>query len=213
MTAAAAPFAAHFFEIQNVAAEMGGKLLFQHINARLEAGQLLRIQGANGSGKTTLLRIISGLSEAESGKVLWNRQSIQDGEAYFRQISFIGHKDGLKDDRTALENLQFYQHLYQVENSDNERLLLRLNLLHHADTLTRYLSFGQRRRLALLRLLLSGRPLWLLDEPFTGIDAEGRALISEMFCSHLSRGGMIIMTHHGDLEHKALHRLERQIVL
>lgn len=162
--------------------------------------------GANGSGKTSLLRILCGLSAPDSGKVIWNKSAIND--QYFEQSRYIGHKDALKGELTAFENLRFYQQMDSSKAHQNSDELLddslhKMEILHCADLLANQLSFGQRRRLVFARLLLSPVELWILDEPFTGIDKDGRTLIESLCLEHLENGGMIILTHHLSLSNSA----------
>lgn len=218
------------FIAQQIAVSRGDRLLLTDINFSLHGQQLLRIVGENGSGKTSLLRIIAGLSEADSGTLAWvnPEQTTQQHhekhtEKYPDNIAYIGHRDGLKNTLSAIENLRFYQQLRQStgsagcnaadDTSEIERLLHKLKLLDHADVAAGSLSFGQRRRLAFARLLLASQPLWLLDEPFTGIDIEGRALIESICEQHLQTNGMIIMTHHGNLDDSILGPYETQLNL
>lgn len=222
------------FIAQKIAVARGDRLLLTDINFSLQASQLLRIVGENGSGKTSLLRIIAGLSEAESGTLRWldseqtshhhhEKNTSHYISNYTDNIAYIGHRDGLKNTLSAIENLRFYQQLHQDATSaergvvndtnESERLLHQLKLLDHADVLAGSLSFGQRRRLAFARLLLASQPLWLLDEPFTGIDIEGRTLIESICEQHLQAGGMIIMTHHGSLDGSLLGPYESQLNL
>jgi heme exporter protein A len=200
-------------ELKNLEGVVGNKQLFDGLSAFVSAGQLLRIVGENGAGKSTLLRIITGLLTAEAGSIEWNGTSVSDDEAFAQSMCFIGHKDGLKAERTALENLSFYQDLYQSNAVNLDQLLLDYDLLQCADVLTKQLSFGQRRRLALLRLVIANRPLWVLDEPFTGIDIQARVLIEQLFEQHLQAGGMIVMTHHGSLNNSSIAQYEKQIAL
>ncbi len=186
--------------LDNVSGMVGTKLLFEKVNTSVSSGQLLRISGDNGAGKSTLLKMMVGLLEVEAGHVTWNQQPIDDSEHFLADLSYVGHKDGLKAERTAIENLAFYQQLYRNVEDNLDQLLFDFQLLEQAELLTKNLSFGQRRRLALLRLSLSSRALWVVDEPFTGIDVSARKLIETMFVEHLDVGGIVVMTHHGKLD-------------
>ncbi len=189
------------------------KTLFEGVQSTINAGELLRISGDNGAGKSTLLKMIVGLLEPESGQIVWNQQAIDDSETFYSELSYVGHKDGLKAERTAIENLAFYQRLYQKHDVNLDQLLFDFKLLEQAEVLTKHLSFGQRRRLALLRLPLSGRMLWVVDEPFTGVDVSARALIETLFENHLKAGGIIVMTHHGSLDESVLASYLREVAL
>ena len=182
----------------------GERCLFDGIGFSLSAGQCLHLLGSNGSGKTSLLRIIAGINRPQSGDVQWRASSIFDDTAnrqkYFSAVAYLGHKDGLKDELTATENLSFYRRL---ENASNQTLidqdLARMGILEHAEISANKLSFGQRRRLAFARLLHADFRLWILDEPFTGVDIQGRTLIEQICNQHLASGGIIILTNHQSL--------------
>ena len=180
----------------------------------LFSGLSLQVIGSNGSGKSSLLRILSGLNQADSGVVNWQGQALAQSSDFYRRSAFIGHKDGLKNELTAVENLRFYQRL---EGQKNEQLidqhLARMGILECADLTANKLSFGQRRRLAFARLLQGHCTLWILDEPLTGIDAQGRNLIEQIFLEHLEAGGMMIVTNHQSLASSpmAAHLLELQL--
>ena len=168
-------------------------------------GDRVGIIGPNGSGKTSLLKTICGLIVPESGDILWRGAGAGRNEEFRREFAYLGHLDGLKDGLSVFENLGFYQRLTAVrDDSALDRALAELNLLQYADTPTYKLSFGQRRRLAFGRLLLSWLPLWILDEPFTGVDMAGRQLMQDICAQHLGQGGTIVMTNHTSLDDTVL---------
>ena len=194
-------------KIDNLSCLRGDNLLFEKLQFKASEQQLVRIVGPNGSGKTSLLRIICGLSEAEKGQVLWRNKKTNQSEQFQNELGYIGHRDGLKNQLTAFENISFYQQLH--EKTDEEQLdhsLHKLDILHCADRAVYKLSFGQRRRLAFARLLVSKKKLWILDEPFTGIDVQGRKLIESICVEHLESKGLIVMTNHGSLKGTALNQ-------
>jgi heme exporter protein A len=199
--------------LNSITGVVANKTLFEGVSAQVNSGQLLRISGDNGAGKSTLLRMIVGLLEIEAGEIRWNEQPIDDSDFFQADLSYVGHKDGLKGERTAVENLAFYQQLYQKYEQNLDQLLFDFNLLEQAEILAKHLSFGQRRRLALLRLALSQRPLWIVDEPFTGVDVNARKLIEGLFSNHLEAGGIIVMTHHGDLTNNLLASYLHEVAL
>ncbi|NOY67126.1 MAG: cytochrome c biogenesis heme-transporting ATPase CcmA [Gammaproteobacteria bacterium] len=182
--------------------------LFCDLNFKLQSGQVLQIEGANGCGKTSLLRILCGLMLPADGEVKWNGVNIQhDRIEYNNNIAYIGHHNGIKADLSCEENLQFFHDLGNTkENIDIDDILDKIGLQEKDESLAGKLSAGQRRRLALARLLMTNAPLWILDEPFTALDPKGRELIEGYFDQHCSQGGMIIFTtHHAvALEHSQI---------
>lgn len=179
----------------------GERTLFDGLDLSIKEKQCLHVVGANGSGKTTLLRIIAGINRADQGRVTWNSSigSVTENSAY------LGHFDGLKNELSAAENLSFYHRLERLDNPrqiDDD--LHRMGILACADLSVSKLSFGQRRRLAFARLLSANYKLWILDEPFTGIDYQGRELIEAICADHLQQQGMILLTNHQSLQESAL---------
>lgn len=172
--------------------------LFENLNFELMAGNALQIEGANGSGKTSLLRILCGLSQPAEGEVRWRNTSIQkDRVSFYQNLAFIGHLNGIKDDLTCEENLEIVQALGNSrEELSTDDVLDQMGLLEKDETPARKLSAGQRRRLALGRLLTNKARLWILDEPFTALDHTGRSMMEKIFEQHCEQGGMVIFTTH-----------------
>lgn len=171
--------------------------LISDLSLELKSGQMLHIEGKNGSGKTSLLRILTGLSLPESGDVLFNGKSIESlaGE-YYEQINYVGHHDGIKRDLTCLENLRMAQAISKPKDINLDEALKVVNLFAFGDNLASTLSAGQKRRLALARLVVTEAPFWILDEPFTSLDTASIALFESIFLQHLEQGGLIAMTSH-----------------
>ncbi|MCL4166618.1 UNVERIFIED_CONTAM: hypothetical protein GTU68_005914 [Idotea baltica] len=181
------------------------RTLFKSLDLSCTEGQCLHVIGANGSGKSSLLRILCGLLSADEGEISWNDNKILQNAKFQQNLAYIGHKDGLKNELTTAENLGFYQALVAPRNDDLiDDYLARMKILSCADQSVQALSFGQRRRLAFSRLLVKPFSLWVLDEPFTGIDQEGRDLIEQLCQQHLQDGGMIVLTNHQSLKNSAL---------
>ena len=188
--------------VQNLACVRGDRLLFKSVGFELKAGGLLYVLGENGSGKTSLLRLLCGFLRPEDGMVFWRGESIKhDPETYLSSLLYIGHLNGLKDDLTALENLLMSARLAGYE-TDAERALAALTaigLVHCANLPVRVLSQGQKRRVALARLWLTDAQLWVLDEPFSALDAASVSVLVSRLSQHMSNGGMTIITTHQDV--------------
>lgn len=172
--------------------------VFRDLAFTLLPGRILLIEGDNGSGKTSLLRILCGLLEPEAGEVSWRGSDIRDDyRSYLRDICYVGHNDGIKSGLTPPENLAFARDLSaSCSCVDPAPVLQRFGLERYDELPARYLSAGQRRRLALSRLLLERKSLWILDEPLTALDEAGRNLLRDMFRDHLAAGGAVLMTSH-----------------
>jgi len=177
----------------------GDRCLFEQLHFDLGAEQLALLVGANGSGKTTLLRILAGLGLPTRGSITWKDVAISELASEQRgEIAYRGHVEALKRDLTVAENLRFHATLWGRESRFDD-VLEELKLDKVAHMRARHLSAGQRRRTALAMLKLQGAKLWLLDEPTTNLDGEGRALLVEWTRRHLASGGLaVIATHQPD---------------
>lgn len=196
-------------ELRALQCVRGDVLLFTGVDCVLQAGETLHVRGANGSGKSSLLRILAGLAQPEAGNLLWCGADVRMlGADYCAVLQYVGHHNGIKLDLTARENLAFHQALTGADDADALCTALeRVGLTSCAALPGRRLSAGQRRRLALARLLLCHAPLWLLDEPLTSLDEEGRALFNDLMQRHAAGGGLIVMaTHETDLGSNGPHR-------
>lgn len=201
-------------DCENIRCIRGDNTLFSELSIKVKSGELLRIRGENGSGKTSLLKIIAGINSPEEGNILWNKNNINQSDDYAHCVAYLAHRDGIKAELSTLDNLRFYEQFYQqVTNTALEKILEELDLLHTVYIAAGKLSFGQRRRLAFARLLLSDAKLWLLDEPFTGVDIQGRQRLEKLCLDFMESGGMIVMTHHAELENNDLRKKERSIEL
>ncbi|HEX4270765.1 MAG TPA: heme ABC exporter ATP-binding protein CcmA [Rhizomicrobium sp.] len=179
----------------------GDRKLFDGLSFRVQAGQALAVEGANGAGKTSLLRLLAGFLAPAAGRILVKTADSEsdDTEARSLLVGWLGHLDGLKPQMTVLEQLGFYARLYAMRQADLAAVLAQVGLTRQAEFPCRYLSAGQRRRLGLARLLVSRRPLWLLDEPFAALDVNGQALVAQLMARHCGEGGIIIAATHDPL--------------
>ncbi len=186
-------------QVRGLSCYRGEVCLFENMEFSLRGGEALQIEGANGAGKTSLLRIIAGMTPPDEGDVLWCGGRIQDRRSDFNsQMAYLGHHLGLKYELTVEENLRAAAVIQGGANSLDflADVLQQVGLSDRADLPVRVLSAGQRQRVALARMLLIGAVLWILDEPFTALDAGGIVLISELLGYHLDRGGLAVMTSH-----------------
>ena len=187
-------------ELQGLACARGGRSLFSGVDLTLQPGQLLRVGGVNGAGKTSLLRLLCGLLAPAQGQVRWGDQNIVGlRDEFNRQLVYIGHAAALKDDLSALENLQAACVLGGHHCSDGEALgaLAQAGLRGRERVPVRQLSQGQRRRVSLARLALAAAaPLWVLDEPFNALDSAATAWLLALITEQLQRGGMVVLTSH-----------------
>ena len=191
----------------------GDRRLFSNLNFTLEPGSLIQLTGANGSGKTSLLRIVCGLLAAAEGEIRWQGTNIQAlGEEFFRSISYLAHRNGIKEELNAVENLRISNGLAGVSVSRKEAAaaLDRMGLRGRDKLPARLLSEGQQRRVALARLLTSPAKLWVLDEVLTSLDQAAVTLTKSLIGEHLQNGGMAIIATHQELDLSAgsLQRLE-----
>ena len=181
--------------VDNIACERGGRLLFSGLSFALEPGELLALTGPNGAGKTSLLRLIAGLAEPDQGTIDLDgrHQDLTVGQ----HSHFIAHREAIKLSLTVKENLLFWGDY--LGGGDSDAALASFDLEALADFPAQLLSAGQRRRLALSRLALVKRVLWLLDEPTTGLDDRSQQRLAAAINAHLAEGGLAIAATHGAL--------------
>ena len=185
--------------IDNLSCVRGGRLLFRDLSFSVPAGQVLSIEGPNGCGKTSLLRTIAGfLAPAEGVVSLKGDRQIVEPEERGKRIGWLGHQDGAKSQLTPTEVLNFFSNLYDAK-ADVSSALGAAGLARCAELPCQYLSAGQKKRLALARLSLSNRPLWLLDEPLAALDSGGKAFAAQLIATHCAGGGIALAATHEPL--------------
>lgn len=193
---------AHRLELIGLSCARGDQPLFVDLSEDVNTGELLHVAGSNGSGKTTLLRTLCGLTRAAAGDVRWRGTPIgKFGDEYRKYLAYVGHKDGIHGEMTPPENIRAYACASGATDADAvNRALTRLGLLAYASFPAKVLSQGQKRRLALARLLVVEKPLWVLDEPYTALDASSCRLVSQLLAEHLAGGGIAVLASHQSFE-------------
>ena len=184
-------------EADNLECVRGERRLFAGLGFKLEAGELLYLQGKNGAGKTSLLRMLIGLLPPEAGEIRWKGQTIKSDD-FRADLCYLGHLNAIKEELTPLENLLAAARLADEELSEDDALdaLEQVGLAGREDLACKYLSQGQKRRVALARLVKEKRPLWVLDEPFVALATAAGDWLAGIIYGHLQRGGMAVMTTH-----------------
>lgn len=187
------------FEAHDLACLRGGRIVFARLNFRVEAGGLLVLRGPNGAGKSSLLRMMAGLIGPAHGALSWNGEDIADDpDAHRARISYAGHSDALKPALTVAEHLEFHAKLRGCPNDKIGAAIGAFALTKFADLPARLLSQGQRKRVALARLIAAPAALWLLDEPTNGLDADSTARLESAIAAHRVTGGIVVAATHLD---------------
>lgn len=186
----------------------GDEWLFKNLTFQIEAGQMVWLRGQNGRGKTSLLRLVVNLAQADTGTLIWNAVALDQSDAFRHDLVYLGHANGLKDDLTAAESLQFLARLHRrdAHQAAIDAALKRLCIEHRRNRPIRTLSQGQRKRVALARLALEKTAgLWVLDEPFDALDADGIEIVYGLLHEHLARQGSVLLTSHLPIQARGVH--------
>jgi heme exporter protein A len=180
----------------------GERELFSGLDLQVFAGQCLHIRGENGVGKTSLLRLLTGLTSPESGEVLWNGHYIKkEASEYHSKLLFLGHRDALKEDLSAIENLRLYAAIDGITLSEQDAFasLWRFGLKGREDLPVNCLSAGQKKRVLMARMLTRCAQVWILDEPFNALDTHAVQELQELIAEHLRGNGLVVLTSHQPL--------------
>lgn len=187
----------------NVSCMRGGRLVLDELSFACDASSPLIVRGPNGSGKSTLLRAVAGLATLESGSIrLSGHRSADEGGVALDQVHYVGHADGVKSVLTVRENLLFWASVLGAGTTEAhlERAIGAFDLANVADLPAQFLSAGQRRRVALARLAVAERALWLLDEPTAALDANALEMLKTLMTAHCAAGGLLVVATHDVLE-------------
>jgi len=187
-------------KVKNLACWRNEQILFSNLSLSLSPGNILFLEGENGSGKTSLLRILCGFRLPDEGEIHWENEPAASMPEYFQNISYVGHKNGIKDELTVEENLNLMRSMATAEEIKTEDVLKQIGLFKKADVLSRQLSAGQKRKLALARLMMTNNSFWVLDEPFTSLDTASVSFFESLIKRHILRGGLLILTSHHDID-------------
>ncbi len=193
---------APMLEARAITCVRGERELFSGLDLQVSPGECLHIRGENGAGKTSLLRLLTGLASPESGEVLWDGASIKkEAFEYHSKLLFLGHRDALKEDLTALENLRMYAAIDGVDLTDVEAFstLWRCGLKGREDVPVSCLSAGQKKRVLMARMLTRRAQVWILDEPFNALDAQAVHELQGLITQHLEANGLAVLTSHQPL--------------
>jgi heme exporter protein A len=187
--------------VSDLASVRGGELIFSDLGFEVVAGEALIVTGHNGSGKSTLLRIVAGLLSPERGQVTLRGKPdgaspIFDEKAFHEHCHYLGHENAMKPALSVEENLGFWRQMDDEPHLETGEALEMVGLGALAHVPFGHLSTGQRRRIAIARLLVSWRPIWLLDEPTSGLDTRSEAQFAELMKVHMEDGGIVLAATH-----------------
>jgi heme exporter protein A len=189
-------------EVDRLALRRGGRVVFRDLSFRVDAGEAVAVVGPNGAGKTSLLRALAGFLEPYAGAIRFAVGGDKAHEDRFERGTFagwLGHHDAIKSQLSPRQHLHFFGR-YFGKAADADSTLARTGLARLADLPAQYLSAGQKKRLALARLIAMNRSLWLLDEPFAALDVEGKELVRSLISAHCAAGGIAIAATHESLD-------------
>ena len=190
-------------EIISINLSRNKKIIFKNFCLKIFSSEIITLIGRNGSGKTSLLEMITGLLKPESGVIRINKINIEDiGERKRDQFIYIPYEDALKENLTINENLQIWANLASIDLSEKlfEKSLNYFSLSKIKHVLVSKLSQGQKKKIALTKLLLTNCSLWILDEPFNSLDKESIEILKKLFLSHKKNGGVVLFASHIDIK-------------
>jgi heme ABC exporter, ATP-binding protein CcmA len=182
----------HILNLKGISVEKNDVCILEDINLEIKQGDFLNIYGSNGAGKTTLLKLLSGLTEPTAGEIKFNNDDFMD------KVFILGHKNGIKLNLTVLENLQFISNDQDIKKIKS--VIEKYELTSKMNTLTKYLSHGQQKRVALMKAMINDYVVWLLDEPYSGLDQVGEEILDKILVEHIKKCGVVVITNHKEIK-------------
>ena len=182
----------HILNLKGISVEKNDVCILEDINLEIKQGDFLNIYGSNGAGKTTLLKLLSGLTEPTAGEIVFNNDDFMD------KVFILGHKNGIKLNLTVLENLQFISNNQDIKKIKS--VIEKYELTSKMNTLAKYLSHGQQKRVALMKAMINDYDVWLLDEPYSGLDQAGEEILDNILLDHIENSGVVVITNHKEIK-------------
>ena len=182
----------HILNLKGISVEKNDVCILEDINLEIKQGDFLNIYGSNGAGKTTLLKLLSGLTEPSAGEIKFNNDD------YIDKVFILGHKNGIKLNLTVLENLQFISNDQDIKKIKS--IIEKYELTSKMNILTKYLSHGQQKRVALMKAMINDYDIWLLDEPYSGLDQAGEEILDKILINHIKNSGAVVITNHKEIK-------------
>ena len=182
----------HILNLKGISVEKNDVCILEDINLEIKQGDFLNIYGSNGAGKTTLLKLLSGLTEPTAGEIKFNNDDFMD------KVFILGHKNGIKLNLTVLENLQFISNDQDIKKI--KYIIEKYELTSKMNILTKYLSHGQQKRVALMKAMINDYDIWLLDEPYSGLDQAGEEILDKILVNHIENSGAVVITNHKEIK-------------
>ena len=182
----------HILNLKGISVEKNDVCILEDINLEIKQGDFLNIYGSNGAGKTTLLKLLSGLTEPTAGDIKFNSDDFMD------KVFILGHKNGIKLNLTVLENLQFISNDQDIKKIKS--IIEKYELTSKMNILTKYLSHGQQKRVALMKAMINDYDVWLLDEPYSGLDQAGEEILDKILVDHIKNSGVAVITNHKEIK-------------
>ena len=182
----------HILNLKGISVEKNDVCILEDINLEIKQGDFLNIYGSNGAGKTTLLKLLSGLTEPSAGEIKFNNDD------FMGKVFILGHKNGIKLNLTVLENLQFISNNQDIKKIKS--VIEKYELTSKMNTLAKYLSHGQQKRVALMKAMINDYDVWLLDEPYSGLDQAGEEILDKILVDHIKNSGVAVITNHKEIK-------------